>query len=55
MRSVCVGLVEQVHREHAEVGEARDQARDAGEQLVEIEHARDLAAQGEERGEAFLV
>ncbi len=45
--------IEQVHREGLELREARDQLRDLLQQLVEIEHRRDLAAEREERRELF--
>jgi demethoxyubiquinone hydroxylase (CLK1/Coq7/Cat5 family) len=49
------GLVEQVHREDAERREPGDEPRNAGEQLIEVEHAGHFAAEREKRGQTVLI
>ena len=48
-------LVEQIHRERAEPREPRDQLRNLGEQLIEVEHGRDLAPKLEQRRQQLGV
>ena len=48
-RQLLAARIEQVHRKRLELGDSRDELRDLVEQLVEVEHGRDLATQLEER------
>ena len=48
-------LVEQVDRKRFERNQPADQPRNLLQQIVEIEHGRDLAAQVEERGDELVL
>ncbi len=52
---ISAPFVEQIHREHAEAGEPRDELRDLFEELVDIEDGGDLAAKLEERRQQLGV
>ena len=48
-RQLLAARIEQVDGKRLKLGDARDELRDLVEQLVEVEHGRDLASQLEER------
>ena len=48
-------LVQQIHAERGELREPGDERRDLRQQLLEVQHARHLAAQLHERGEELGV
>ena len=48
-------LVQQIHREHGELGEARDQLGNSLEKGMEVEHGADLASKLRENGQQFGI
>ena len=47
-------FVQQIHRKCVEAGEPRNELRDLGEQLLEVEHRHDFAPEIEQRGSSSV-